>query len=288
MKNLFLFLFLSNFATSFSQSQPQFHKDSVSIIYKIIDTSALKLDIYYPLDFNKKKIYPAIIFFYGGGWINGSLSQFLNHAKYFSSRGLITILADYRVSSKHKTTPFEAVKDGKSAIRFLRMNSKKFYLNRNKIIAAGGSAGAHIAAAADLTILEEEGENVSISSRPDALVLFNPVFDNGPGGYGYDRIGSRYTEISPLHNIKKGAAPTIVFFGTKDDLVPVKTAKLYKSKMEEVGSRCDLFLYPDQKHGFFNYKGDLKYFKETVQQADIFLESLGYLKGKPTIANFKF
>ncbi len=65
MKNLFLFLFLSNFATSFSQSQPQFHKDSVSIIYKIIDTSALKLDIYYPLDFNKKKIYPAIIFFFG-------------------------------------------------------------------------------------------------------------------------------------------------------------------------------------------------------------------------------
>ena len=168
------------------------------------------------------------------------------------------------------------------------MNSKKFYINRNKIIAAGGSAGAHIAAAADLTILEEEGENVSISSRPDALVLFNPVFDNGPGGYGYDRIGSRYTEISPLHNIKKGAAPTIVFLGTKDDLVPVKTARLYKSKMEEVGSRCDLFLYPDQKHGFFNYKGDLKYFKETVQQADIFLESLGYLKGKPTIANFKF
>ncbi len=91
--------------------------------------------------------------------------------------------------------------------------------------------------------LEENGEDISVSSRQNALVLFNPVFDNGPDGYGYDRIGIRYLEISPLHNIKKGSAPTIVFLGTMDDLIPVKTAELYKSKRPEAGSRCDLFLY---------------------------------------------
>lgn len=51
------------------------------------------------------------------------------------------------------------------------------------------------------------------------------------------------------------------------------------------GNRCDLFIYKDQKHGFFN---DEQYFYETVKEADIFLASLGYLKGKPTIRKSTF
>ncbi len=288
-RTLYLILLLFSCAGALSQTNTlAFKNDSVTVTYKKPGTSDLKLKIYYPANFDAGKDYPAIIFFFGGGWINGNPDQFINHARYFSGRGLIAVLADYRVSSRHQTTPFEAVKDGRSAIRFLRANHKKYNIAKNKIIAAGGSAGGHVAAAADLTSLDDEGEDLTISARPDALVLFNPVFDNGPGGYGYDRIGSRYPEISPMHNIKKGAAPAIVFLGTKDNLVSVKTAELYKSKMQEAGSRCDLYLYPDQKHGFFNYSDDLKYFKETVQQADIFLESLGYIKSKPTIYGFEF
>lgn len=260
--------------------------DSSVVVYKHAGTSELKMKIYTPRGFDKSKNYPAMIFFFGGGWISGNIRHFENQAKYFSDRGLITVLADYRVSSKHKTTPFQAVKDGKSAIRYLRMNAKKLNIDTGKIIAAGGSAGGHVAAAADLTFLDENYENKVLSSRPNSLVLFNPVFDNGPLGYGYDRIGDRYKEISPIDNIKKGASPTIVFLGTKDKLIPVETAYLYKSKMENVGSRCELYLYPDQEHGFFNYKGDKQYFYKTLVQADIFLASLGYLEGEPHVERF--
>ena len=249
-------------------------------IYKKIDTTTLSLNIYYPAELRKNKTYPAIIFFFGGGWINGKITQFERHAKYFASRGMIAVLADYRVSSRHSSTPFEAVKDAKSAIRYLRTNSQSLHIDTNRIVAAGGSAGGHLAAAADLTSLDEPYEDLSISSRPDALVLFNPVFDNGPTGYGYERIGEKYPEISPLHNIKKGAAPAIVFFGTRDKYVPIETVELYKKKMKEAGSRIELFLYQDQPHGFFNSK---KYFIETVKQADIFLISLGYLEGEADI-----
>lgn len=249
-------------------------------IYKKIDTTSLSLNIYYPAGLGKSKNYPSIIFFYGGGWIKGKITQFERHAKYFASRGMIAVLADYRVSSRHNSTPFEAVKDAKSAIRYLRTNSQLLHIDTNRIVAAGGSAGGHLAAAADLTSLDEPYEDLKISSRPNALVLFNPVFDNGPTGYGYERIGEKYSEISPLHNIKKGAVPAIVFFGTKDKYVPIETAELYKKKMKEAGSRIELFLYQDQPHGFFNSK---KYFIETVKQADIFLTSLGYLEGEADI-----
>ncbi|MDB4584520.1 dienelactone hydrolase family protein, partial [Draconibacterium sp.] len=110
------------------------------------------------------------------------------------------------------------------------------------------------------------------------------VFDNGPNGFEYKRMGERWQEISPAHNITKGAPPTIVFLGKEDHLIPVSTAESYKAKMEEVGSRCDLFLYDEAGHGFFNNtKYDGEFYLKTVHEADLFLESLGYLKGKPGI-----
>lgn len=265
---------------SFGFTLPKQDTIPVVVTYKKVDTLKLNLTIYNPVGFSPTKKYPVIIFFFGGGWINGSIKQFQNQARYFASRGMIAILSDYRVSSRNHTTPFDAVADAKSAIRYLRLNSAKLNIDPNRIAGAGGSAGGHLAAAADLTKIEEPSADTSISARPNALILFNPVFNNGPGEYGYDRIGDRFPEISPFHNITKGAAPAIVFFGTKDPLVSVKTAQSYKLKMEQNGNRCDLFLYPDQVHGFFN-KGE--YYDKTVRQADIFLESLGYITGKPTI-----
>jgi acetyl esterase len=254
-------------------------QEPVSMIYKTIDTTKLELRIFYPPNYIKGKKLPAIILFFGGGWTSGTINQLEPQAKHFASEGMIAITTDYRVKKRQNTTPFESVKDAKSAIRFLRSKANELGIDANHLAAGGGSAGGHIAAAADLTSLDEKNEDLSISSRPNALVLFNPVFNNGPGEYGYDRIGDRYKEISPYHNIRKGAAPTIAFFGDHDQFVPVATAQLYKKTMEENGNRCDLFIYEGQKHGFFNYKkdGDNKYFDITMQESDKFLKSLGYI-----------
>lgn len=244
--------------------------------YKQIDTTRLFLEVYYPPQFDTTIAYPAIVFFFGGGWIGGDRSHFDHHAEYFSKRGLVCFLVDYRTSEKHNTTPFESLKDAKSAIRYIRNNASDFRIDPNKIIASGGSAGGHLAAATALIDeYNEDSDNISISSIPNALVLFNPVIDNGPGGYGYERIGVAYKSFSPLHNIKKGAPPTIIFLGTEDALVPVETAEYYKKVMENVDSRCDLFLYKKQTHGFFNY--GKKHYKKTVLEARKFLQSLGYL-----------
>ena len=256
----------------------------ISRTYKQIDTLGLGMDIHYPPFVRPGEQLPAMVFFFGGGWKGGSTEQFRPHAEYFSDRGLIAVLADYRVASRHGTTPFDAVRDAKSAVRYLRQHAEELGIDPDKIIAAGGSAGGHLAAATgNVPGLEEAGEDLRISSKSNALVLFNPVYDNGPGQYGYDRIGDRYPEISPKHNIQMGAPPTIVFFGTEDPLVTPETAKSYEAAMHAVGSRCETFLYKGQAHGFFNFRNQ-KYYRETVYQADRFLSSLGYLKGEPDIS----
>jgi acetyl esterase len=251
-----------------------------AIEYKQVDTTKLNMTVYYPPQMDDSTSYPAMVFFFGGGWTGGRISQFEPHARYFSQRGIVCFLVDYRTNKKHKTTPFECVKDAKSAMRFVRSHAADFQVDADKIIASGGSAGGHLAATTALiSKYNESSDDLKVSCIPNALVLFNPVFDNGPGGYGYSRIGDEYKDFSPLHNIKKGAPPTIVFLGTKDKHIPVTTAEYYKVVMEKVGSQCELRIYEEQEHGFFNKKNPEMY-KQTIFEADEFLQSLGYLTEK--------
>ncbi len=248
------------------------------ILYKQIDTTALYLDVFYPDKYDSKSSYPAIVFFFGGGWTHGSVKQFEPHAKYFSDKGMVCFLVDYRVESRQKSTPFESLKDAKSAMRYVRGNAKELGIDPNRIVASGGSAGGQLAAATALIeLFNEESDDLSVSCIPNALILFNPVIDNGPGGFGFELIDEKYKDFSPIHNIKKGAPPTLFFLGTQDKLIPIETAKYYKTVMEKVGSRCDLMLFEGEGHGFFNYEKTNNY-KRTITNAEFFLRSLGYLK----------
>ncbi len=258
---------------SFAQSQEQ-------VLYKQINTTDLYLHIYRPPAYDSSAAYPAMVFFFGGGWTSGSVKQFEPQARHFANRGMVCFVADYRVEKRQQTTPFESLKDARSAVRFLRVHAKAFSIDPARIVAAGGSAGGHLAAATALiTGYNEADDDLSVSCVPNALVLFNPVIDNGPGGYGYERIGEAYKDFSPLHNITAGAPPTIFLLGTEDHLIPVATAEYYQTVMERVGSRCELVLFEAEEHGFFNYNNRDNY-RETVLAADRFLVSLGYLEGK--------
>lgn len=262
--------------TGLSQSHEQ-------VIYKQVDTISLSLEIYYPANYQSGGPHPAMVFFFGGGWKRGTTEHFVPHAKYFAGRGMVCFLADYRVSSRHGTTPFESLKDAKSAVRYIRKHAEKFHVKPDSIVASGGSAGGHLAAATALVDgFNDSTDDLSVSCKPNALVLFNPVIDNGPGGYGYERVGEQYKYFSPLHNIKKGAPPTVFFLGTEDYLIPVETARYYQTVMEKVGSRCELLLYEGEGHGFFNYGSRYNYW-QTVLSADEFLRSLGYIEGEPDL-----
>ena len=86
---------------------------------------------------------------------------------------MVSILADYRVSSRNKTRPIRCLNDAKSAIRWVRKHSKNLGINPNRIIAGGGSAGGALAAlTGTVSMFDEENEDLNISSKPNAMVLF--------------------------------------------------------------------------------------------------------------------
>ncbi|MEL7534015.1 MAG: alpha/beta hydrolase [Bacteroidota bacterium] len=252
-------------------------------LYKEIDTLKLYVEVYAPSTMTDSAELPAMVFFFGGGWKSGTREHFIHHAKYFAQRGIVCFLADYRIQNKHQTDPFTSLMDAKSALRFIRSHAQEFKIDPDKIIASGGSAGGHLAAATALIkAYDAPSDDLAVSCVPNALVLFNPVIDNGPGGYGFERVGEAFPNFSPLHNIREGAPPTIIFLGTNDRLIPVETAEYYTKVMERVGSRCELKLYEEGKHGFFNYQF-FEHYQATVEEADLFLQSLGYLQAEPAV-----
>lgn len=281
-KTLFVFLMLLNFAL-FANPEP----DS-TVVYKKVDGFELKLHFFFPPSHKSTDKTPTIVFFHGGGWKGGSPSHFYNQSAYLASRGMVAVSVQYRVENQHKTTPIECVKDGKSAMRWIKSHASEFGIDPNKIVAGGGSAGGHVAAAMATTEgFNEEGDDTSISCIPKALVLFNPVANNSPEGYGYDRVKAYWKEFSPYHNITKNTPPTLIMLGTKDKLFKPAIAEQYKQKMKSFGLRCDLILYEGQDHAFFNEDKNEEMHYQTMIDADIFLTSLGYLKGKPTVEELK-
>ena len=264
-------LFLFFFNLIFSQISPE------RVLYKSTDQADLNLFVYKPVDFDKSQTYSCIVFFHGGGWNSGDYKQFERQSIYFASRGMVAFSVEYRIRNKHGTSPIEAMEDAKSAIRFIRSNAKLFSVNPNLIAAAGGSAGGHLAAVAgNIDLFENPNEDLSVSSKPDLLILYNPVLHFGRKWQWIKNP----SDASPYENLKKGAPPTIILTGTEDKIVPVELVKNYKKRMESIGSRCDLILYEGAEHAFFN-KGDD--FLDTVLQTDIFLKSNWYLSGPPTI-----
>jgi len=264
-----LFLLLVN--CIFSQISPE------KIFYKSTEQTDLNLFIYNPVDFDKSQTYNCIVFFHGGGWNSGDYKQFERQSIYFASRGMVAISVEYRIRNKHGTSPIQAMEDAKSAIRFIRLNAELFSINPNRIAAAGGSAGGHLAAVAgNIDLFDNSSEDLSISSKPDLLILYNPVLHYGRKWGWIDNP----SKASPYENLSEGAPPTIILTGTQDKIVPVELIENYKKRMEAVGSRCDVIFYEGAEHAFFNKGQD---FIDTVYKSDIFLKSNWYLSGPPTI-----
>ena len=252
------------------------------LVYKSVGDVDLSLYSFRPADTDPEELLAGIVFFHGGGWTGGDPQQFFQQSRYLAERGMLAVSAQYRLIESHGTTPFECVADGKSAVRWLREHAEELGLDPERLAAGGGSAGGHVAAsAAILPGFDEEGENTGVSSRPSALVLFNPVLDTTLSGRqnGARMLDKRARDLSPMHHVGEGIPPCLILHGRDDEAVPYENAERFCRRMQEAGNRCELVGYEGEGHGFFNAGRDdgTGLFLQTIREADAFLRSLGYL-----------
>ncbi|MEC3907227.1 alpha/beta hydrolase fold domain-containing protein [Tamlana sp. 2201CG12-4] len=279
---------------SICQTFAQKYIPNDTIIYKKTPQGELALHVFYPEDYSVNDSRSAIVSFFGGGWTGGHPRQFYQQSTFFAKLGMVAISAEYRVKKIHKTSPFESVQDGKSAIRWVRQNAKKIGVDPNRIVACGGSAGGHVAACTGVIQGQEvTSEDLLVSSVPNAMILFNPVLDTTEKGYGAEKVKGRETEISPCHQVKENAPPSLVFHGTKDLTVPFENAERFERLMKQKGNECLLVPAFGMGHGFFNSSWFRKTntdasFKYTMYKSEAFLWKHGFIEKEPSDWDIEF
>ena len=246
--------------------------------YRQTPQGGLSLRTFRPAGWRAGDARPAVVLFHGGAWQRGTPSAMDDYARWLAGRGMVVVSPEYRVESRQGTTPVEALRDAFAAFRFVRANAAAMGIDPARLAAGGGSAGGQMAAALATADPAAFGDgDPAVDPRPDALVLFNPVYDNSPDGYGAERLGDRWRGFSPLANLNAAMPPTAVFLGDRDELVPVKTAEAFRDGQRALGVRSELAVFPGEHHGFFNRAKSVPGFTAVRRGTDAFFVSLGWL-----------
>lgn len=232
--------------------------------YKTLDTGdSLTLHIFRPQNVKQGEKRPAIVYFFGGGWEFGTPIQFYRECAYYASKGMVAVSVDYRIKYLHQSTLFDSFEDAKDAMRWLHDHASIYQIDPEKIAAAGGSAGGHLAAALGTIGCGSD----TLEYRPDLLVLYYPVVEV-----------ERDKKISPFHHVGRNTPSTVFMVGTKDVLVSVKTAESFRDKLLQNDVDCELHLFEGAGHPIFLYRKPLSdnYYK-IRQLTDNFLKRKGFL-----------
>ncbi|QXD22821.1 alpha/beta hydrolase [Opitutia bacterium ISCC 51] len=239
-------------------------------IYKKVGDRELAVHIFKPEKQDAPS--PAVVWYHGGGWNpRGRAGQFFEHGKILAGLGVVSVSVDYRgyEGTAQNRDISNCIADAKSAFRWVKAHAKELNIDTTRIAVGGGSAGGHLAAAvATLPGYDDPKDDLSIEINPSLQLLFNPAVDPSKvTGDGY----------SPLHTVKKGISPAVIFHGKADTTVPITQAYDYQRAMDKVGSECTLFAYAGQSHGFFNHRpGSMPHYYKTVGDMLVYLEKHGY------------
>lgn len=247
------------------------------IVYKKVADRELSLHVFQPESWKASDTRACFITIHGGGWTGMGPERMFSFADHFAKLGLVSISVQYRLASaKTNTTVFDCVKDVRSAVRYVKAHASELGIDPGKIIVSGGSAGGHLAAStAMFDGINDESDDLKVSPAPNALVLLFPVIDTSREGYGNAKIGDRWQEISPAHNVCSGLPPTITFHGTADPTTPFKGAQIFHEAMLKAGNRSELVIHEGGDHGYLMRTQPL--YDECLAKTDAFLKSLHLL-----------
>ena len=272
-KTFTLFLMLASLAGA---AYPPVIEGARVETYEKVDGAEMKVWIVGEKVAEKAK--PAVVLFFGGGWRFGSPDSLLRHARYLAGKGMICLLADYRVANRQGAKIADCVTDAKAAVAWTRDNAERLGVNPERIAAGGASAGGHIAACSALV------PGFGNEEKPNALVLFNPVlilapFQGNDFGVKYrltaEIVGADPKALSPIHHVSADAPPIWIGHGTKDSLVPIATTLAFRDEMKKKEASCVFMEAKGMPHAFHYNE---PWFSKSMQSIEGFFQRMGWLE----------
>jgi acetyl esterase/lipase len=208
------------------------------------DGEPLRGDLYRPAG---EGPWPCIVMLHGGAFAKGSRASYARWGRFLAANGYAALAADYRLSTRDRTTYPEAIVDAKAAVRRLRRAGEELGIDPERLGAMGGSAGGYLAAMVALTaddpsFVEPDPTIASTSDRVSVVVPMAGLLDL-VAGWGWDRVHrppddqtlewflggdpesalERWVDASPLAlaTTERGRGTRwLIAYGTEDDVAP--------------------------------------------------------------------
>lgn len=207
-----------------------------------------KLDVYVPRQ--PLEGAPVVVFFYGGSWNSGDRGDYAFVGEALASRGIVAVLADYRLYPQVRYPLF--LEDSARAVAWTRAHIREFSGNPQRLFLMGHSSGAYNAAmlALDPALLGAVGMSskdlsgwIGLAGPYDFLPIKNaavrPVFfwpDSPP-------------QSQPINHVRQGEPPALLIAATKDNLVnPTRNTAGLARKLRESGVPVQDLYYSRPSH----------------------------------------
>lgn len=246
----------------------------LDIPYANTDHPRQRLDLYLPKDRKSDKL-PVIVYFHGGGWLQGNKADGAGRLMTLVRTGKYAgVSVGYRLS-REATWPAQ-LHDCKAAIRWVRAHADQYGLDPDRIAVWGRSAGAHLALMIGVTGDGPEGEGAfgstdGASSKvacvanyfgvtdipalvgqpsdidrttpgaPEAQLLGGPLLDNP----------AKAQAASPIAYVTADDPPVLTVHGDADRAVPYDQAVRLDAALRQAGVPSYFVTVKGAGHGDF-------------------------------------
>ncbi len=249
------------------------------------ETRSIGIRIYSP---SAGGLFPLMVYFHGGGFIAGDLgSHDVNCRNFCAGAQCVVMSVDYRLAPEHKFPA--ATDDCLYATRWASQHASEMRADPDRIVVAGDSAGANLAAVTAMRIRDEGGPSLA------GQLLLYPVTDHPARGtasleqnaedylltrksleffwahYLNDATEAENPFAAPLRaSILTHLPPTMLITAEYDPLRD--EGERYGRRLQDAGVRTTALRYDGMIHGFLSLTG-------IVDKADVALtDACGWLE----------
>lgn len=200
---------------------------------------------------------PAVLILPGGGYQHCSRRESDPIAMQFLQAGYHAFVLNYTVD--HAPLRWQPLTEAAGALLYLRRNAEALHILPDRIVAAGFSAGAHLAACTallwDAAPVQQALGISGFEARPNAVVLGYPVVTSGAYAHrgSFDNLCGGDTELlatmSLEHQVRSGLPPFFLWHTAADQAVPVQNSLMLAAALKEHDVPFELHLFTSGEHG---------------------------------------
>lgn len=214
----------------------------------------------YPDTYGERKR-PLVLICPGGGYEHVSVREGEPVALHFLTAGCHAAVLWYDIS-KHGVAYPQELKELAWSVAYLRAHADQYAIDKDKILVAGFSAGAHLAASLgcfwDKDWLEQELQMTKTCYQPNGLILAYPVITSGEFAHRGsfvnlmgDKAEAALEQALSLETQVTDKVPPVFMWHTfEDDIVPLENSLLFAGALKKAGVSLEYHVFPHGGHGY--------------------------------------